>query len=110
MTRLALVMIARDAEASIARALESARPHVDRMIVVDTGSSDATREAAAGCGAEVSAFAWCDDFSAARNAALARSDAAWNLVMDSDEWIAGGAESLAELPFGGGDVLGVVRL
>jgi tetratricopeptide (TPR) repeat protein len=111
MTRLALVMIVRDEAAVIERALESARPHVDRMIVLDTGSTDATATLAAGAGAEVAPFAWCDDFSAARNAALALSDAAWNLVLDADEWIAAGAETALSpdaLPTGG-DFLGVVR-
>ncbi|MBW8812974.1 MAG: glycosyltransferase [Caulobacterales bacterium] len=110
MTRLALVMIAKDEARGIGRALESARAHVDRMIVLDTGSSDATREIAAAAGAEVGGFAWADDFAAARNAALALSDAAWNLVLDADEWIAGGAAALKTLPAAGGDAIGVVRL
>lgn len=112
MTRLALVMIARDEAAAIGRALESARAHVERMIVLDTGSTDATREIAAGLGAEVSSFTWCDDFAAARNASLALSDAAWNLVLDADEWIAAGAEAAlaaAALPAAGGDFFGTVR-
>lgn len=106
MTRLALVMIARDEAHAIGRALASARPHVDRMIVLDTGSVDATRQIAATEGAQVHDFAWVDDFSAARNAALAHSDAAWNLVLDADEWIESG--SLAQLP--PRDRLGLVRL
>jgi tetratricopeptide (TPR) repeat protein len=110
MTRLALVMIAKDEARAIGRALESARPHVDRMIVLDTGSTDATREIAAAAGAEVAEFAWADDFAAARNAALALSDAAWNLVLDADEWIAAGAKALRDLPAASGDFLGVVRL
>jgi glycosyltransferase involved in cell wall biosynthesis len=110
MTRLALVMIARDEARAIARALSSARPHVERMIVLDTGSTDATREIARAEGAEVFEFAWTDDFAAARNAALAHSDAAWNLVLDADEWIEAGGESLAGLPATGGDFLGLVRL
>jgi glycosyltransferase involved in cell wall biosynthesis len=111
-TRLALVMIARDEARDIARALQSVRPHVDRMVVLDTGSLDDTRGIARGLGAEVSDFAWCDDFSAARNAALARSDADWNLVLDADEWIAGGADALdpGTLPEGPGDFLGEVRI
>lgn len=112
MTRLALVMIARDEARAIGRALESARPHVDRMIVLDTGSTDATRDIALSAGAEVHAFAWCDDFAAARNAALAHSDADWNLILDADEWLETGMEGLGAetLPAGGGGFLGAVRV
>jgi glycosyltransferase involved in cell wall biosynthesis len=95
MTRLALVMIVRNEARCLARCLASARPVVDRMIVLDTGSSDGTVEIARAAGAEVHAFAWCDDFSAARNAALDRSDADWNLVLDADEWLDAGAEALS---------------
>jgi glycosyltransferase involved in cell wall biosynthesis len=111
MTRLALVMIVRDEAHAIARALRSARPHVDRLIVLDTGSVDGTQAIASAEGAEVSSFEWIDDFAAARNASLALSDAAWNLVLDADEWIAGGAESLGPetLPVGGGDFMGEIR-
>ncbi|CAN7315569.1 glycosyltransferase family 2 protein [Phenylobacterium sp. LjRoot225] len=111
MTRLALVMIVRDEAAVIGRALDSARPHVDRMIVLDTGSTDGTPTLAAAAGAEVSSFDWCDDFAAARNASLALSDAAWNLVLDADEWIEAGAEAALSpqaLP-AGGDFFGMVR-
>lgn len=112
MTRLALVMIARDEARSIGRTLDSARAHVGRMIVLDTGSVDGTVGIARAKGAEVHAFDWCDDFSAARNAALDHSDADWNLVLDADEWIEGGAAALRPrtLPAGGGDFFGVVRL
>ena len=112
MTRLALVMIARDEAGRIARALDSARPHVDRMIVLDTGSLDSTAATAEACGAQVHGFTWCDDFSAARNAAIAWSDAAWNLVLDADEWIEGGTECLGpeQLAAGGPRFLGDVRI
>ncbi len=106
MTRLALVMIARDEAHQIARALESAKPFVDRMIVLDTGSVDGTRDIARACGAEVHDFVWCDDFAAARNACLALSTADWNLVLDADEWIEGGGEALAVLE---PDAMGWVR-
>jgi tetratricopeptide (TPR) repeat protein len=111
-TRLALVMIARDEARAIGRALESARPHVERMIVLDTGSTDATRQIAAASGAEVHAFVWCDDFAAARNAALAHSDADWNLILDADEWLDRGTEALGPqtLPAGAGGFLGAVRV
>lgn len=87
MTQPTLVVIARDEAATLARCLESARPFVGEMIVVDTGSVDETARVAAACGARVLPFAWTDDYAAARNAALDASSAEWNLVLDADEWI-----------------------
>ncbi|MDT8759102.1 glycosyltransferase family 2 protein [Sphingomonas psychrotolerans] len=100
MSRLALVMIARNEARCIARCLHSVRPHVDTMIVLDTGSTDDTVAIAQACGATVHHFAWCDDFAAARNAALDCSDADWNLILDADEWLEGDAGALggATLP------------
>lgn len=59
---LALIVIARNEAACIERCLRSARPHVDRMIVLDTGSTDATVAIAEACGAQVHHFTWVDDF------------------------------------------------
>ncbi|HEY5799444.1 MAG TPA: glycosyltransferase [Burkholderiaceae bacterium] len=100
--RLALVVIARDEARAIGRCLDSARPFVDDMIVLDTGSLDATAAIAADHGARVHHYTWCDDFSAARNAALDHSDADWNLLLDADEWLAAGGAELAALPAAGG--------
>jgi len=97
MNRLDLVMIVRDEARCLERCLASARPWVDGIVVLDTGSVDATVEIARRHGARVGQFAWIDDFAAARNAALAASDAPWRLVLDADEWIAEGGESLAEV-------------
>ena len=104
MTRLALVMIARDEERSIGRCLRSVAPYVDRMVVLDTGSVDRTREIAAECGAEVHSFTWIDDFSAARNAAIDIADADWSLILDADEWLEEGGAALGPdtLPAGVG--------
>lgn len=82
---LALCVIARDEEANIASCIESAREFVDEVVVVDTGSVDRTREVAAERGARVSEFVWCDDFSAARNAAIDAATADWILMLDADE-------------------------
>lgn len=107
---VALVLIARNEERCIARCLDSARPVVDEMLVLDTGSTDATREIAAGCGARVISAPWPDDFSAARNLALAQVDAPWRLVLDADEWIAAGAECLAGIRTRAPGVVGLVRV
>ena len=48
-------MIVRDAEKTLGAALDSAKPFVDEMIVVDTGSVDKTVEVAEARGAAVGA-------------------------------------------------------
>ena len=110
MNRLALVMIARDEARCLARCLDSARPWVDEMLVLDTGSVDTTPEIAARCGARVAHFAWGDDFAAARNAALALTDAPWCLVLDADEWITQGGESLPALRAQPADFIGQISV
>lgn len=110
MHRLALVMIVRDEARSLGRCLESVRPWVDEMLVLDTGSIDASLDIARSAGARVERFAWRDDFAAARNAALALSGAAWNLVLDADEWIVEGGAALAQLREQRADHLGQIRV
>jgi tetratricopeptide (TPR) repeat protein len=58
---------------------------VDEMVVCDTGSGDNTVTIAAEYGARVVTFDWCDDFAAARNAALDAVTSDWVLVLDADE-------------------------
>jgi len=91
--RLSLVMIVKNETRGLARCLNSVRGLVDEMIVVDTGSVDDTVSIAQRHGARVSHFDWVDDFSAARNAALALSGADWNVVLDADEWLPTEAEA-----------------
>jgi glycosyltransferase involved in cell wall biosynthesis len=82
---IALCIIARDEEANIAACIDSARPFVDEVVVVDTGSKDRTQDIAREHGARVSEFAWCDDFAAARNAAIEAATSDWILMLDADE-------------------------
>jgi hypothetical protein len=82
---LSLAMITKDAERSLAAALASARPFVDEIIVVDTGSQDGTREIARDFGARLVDFTWCDDFSAARNYSLQHATGNWIFWMDADD-------------------------
>ena len=75
--RLSLCMIVRDNATIIEECLTSIRPWVDEMVVVDTGSNDATPQIAALLGAKVRQFKWIDDFAAARNASLDRAIGDW---------------------------------
>lgn len=78
-------MIVRDEARCLARCLESVRGVADQIVVVDTGSTDQTVEIARSFGAEVHPFAWCDDFSAARNESLRHAKGAWVFNLDADE-------------------------
>jgi tetratricopeptide (TPR) repeat protein len=82
---LSLCMIVRNEKQNLPRCLESVKPYVDEMIVVDTGSGDGTPEVAIRHGAKVAYFEWCDDFSAARNYAISQASGDWILVLDADE-------------------------
>jgi glycosyltransferase involved in cell wall biosynthesis len=93
----ALVAIVRDEDPRIGRLLASVQPWVDRMLVMDTGSTDRTIELASAAGAEVHHFKWCNDFAVARNAALDAAHADWHVVLDADEWLIDGGPAIAAL-------------
>jgi glycosyltransferase involved in cell wall biosynthesis len=86
MSTLALCMIVKNEAHNLARCLDSVGALVSEVIVVDTGSADATPEIAANYGARVLPFDFTrPDFAAARNYGLAHATAGWILVLDADE-------------------------
>lgn len=84
---LSACLIVKNESVLLSRCLESIRPFVDEIIVVDTGSSDNTEEIARSYGSEVYHFEWGDDFSAARNESLSHAGGDWILYIDADESI-----------------------
>lgn len=78
-------LIVRDEAAVLAGCFASIRGLADEIVVVDTGSVDATRDIATAAGARLVDFAWQNDFAAARNQALAHATGAWILYIDADE-------------------------
>jgi len=82
---VSLCMIVKNEEAYLADCLASAKPFVDEMVIVDTGSTDRTVEIAQRFGANVFHFPWCDDFAAARNESLRHASGDWILEVDADE-------------------------
>jgi GT2 family glycosyltransferase/tetratricopeptide (TPR) repeat protein/SAM-dependent methyltransferase len=84
---LSLCMIVRNSARTLAACLESIRPWVDEMVVVDTGSQDETAAIAAELGARVFHFPWCDSFARARNESLRHAHGRWVFWMDADDVI-----------------------
>ncbi|HWD69963.1 MAG TPA: glycosyltransferase [Solirubrobacteraceae bacterium] len=83
--RLSLVMIVRDEEEMLPRTLEAVKGAVDEIIIVDTGSADATIEIAKSFGATVIEREWTGNFSDARNASLEAATGDWFIYLDADE-------------------------
>jgi tetratricopeptide (TPR) repeat protein len=86
-TGLSVCMIAKNESANIAGALESFGSFADEIVVVDTGSSDNTKEIAAKFTSGVYDFEWADDFSAARNFAMSKATGSYQLWVDADDRI-----------------------
>ena len=55
--------------------------------MIDTGSTDRTKDIATAFGAKVYDYEWNDDFSAARNESLSRASGDWIFILDCDEVI-----------------------
>ena len=84
---ISLCMIVKDEEQTIAKCLESVKGIVDE-IIVDTGSTDATKEIVKKYDAKIYDFEWIEDFSAARNFAFSKATKEYILWLDADDIIA----------------------
>lgn len=78
-------MIVKNEEKNIARCLECLAPLMDEMIIVDTGSTDRTKEIARHYTERIYDFSWCDDFAKARNAAVQKATMDYIYIADADE-------------------------
>ncbi len=87
MATIGLCMIVKDEAEILGRCLDSVRELVDEIVVVDTGSRDATLKVAQAYTDKVFEFEWIEDFSAARNEAFSKSEADYILWLDADDVI-----------------------
>ena len=84
-SHISLCMIVKNEEENLSNCLNSVQNLVDEMIVVDTGSTDKTKQIATDLGAKVYDYSWQDNFAEARNYALQFVQTDWVLVLDADE-------------------------
>ena len=82
---LSLCMIVKDKEDYLTKCLMSVMPVVDEIIIVDTGSSDRTKEIAKVFGGKPYDFEWADNFLEARNFSLSKATGEWIFVLDAHE-------------------------
>lgn len=84
---LSVCMIVKNEEKFLEQCLKSVKDLADEIVIVDTGSTDQTKEIAGRFTDMIIDFQWCDDFSAARNESLKHATSDWILVLDADEVI-----------------------
>lgn len=87
MANISVCMIVKNEEATLARCLDSLGDLPDEIIIVDTGSTDNTRQVAARYTDKIYSFGWVDDFAAARNFSLSKAGCDYIYVADADEVI-----------------------
>lgn len=85
MATISLCMIVKNEEKVLARCLDSIADLMDEIIIVDTGSTDSTKEIAGRYTDLVYDFKWVDDFSAARNFAFEKATMDYIYSADADE-------------------------
>jgi len=85
MITISLCMIVKNEEKLLARCLDSVADLMDEIIIVDTGSTDRTKEIAARYTDKVFDFAWVNDFAAARNFAFSKASMKYIYSADADE-------------------------
>ena len=84
---LGAVMIVKNEEEHLGSILSDIMGVVDEVVVVDTGSTDNTIKIVQAHEACIGHFAWCNDFSAARNASIGLAQADYLLWLDADDRI-----------------------
>lgn len=84
-TTISLCMIVKNEEEVLNNCLESVKKASDEIIIVDTGSTDKTKEIAVKYTDKVIDFEWVDDFSAARNFSFSHATMDYILWLDADD-------------------------
>ena len=85
MITVSLCMIVKNEERVLARCLDSLAGLMDEIVIVDTGSTDATKQIAARYTDRIYDYVWTGDFAAARNYAFSKATMEYIYSADADE-------------------------
>lgn len=87
MIKISLCMIVKNEETVLKRCLQSVKDIVDEIIIVDTGSTDKTKDIAYLFTDNVYNFEWINDFAKARNYSFSKATQDYILWLDADDVI-----------------------
>lgn len=87
MLPISVCMIVKNEETNIEKCLKPLREYDWEIVVVDTGSTDHTKEIASKYADKVLDYVWTDDFSAARNFSMEHASYDTILFIDGDEYL-----------------------
>ncbi|MBQ7798589.1 MAG: glycosyltransferase family 2 protein [Clostridia bacterium] len=85
--KISVCMIVKNEEDVLARCLDCVRQFADEIIIVDTGSTDKTKEIASKYTDKVFDYEWCDDFAKARNYSFSKATLDYVMWLDADDVI-----------------------
>ena len=85
MITLSVCMIVKDEKDVLCNSLNSVASFSDEIVVVDTGSTDNTKEIARNYTDKIYDFEWCDDFSKARNFSFSKATCDYIMWIDADD-------------------------
>lgn len=85
MVTISLCMIVKNEESVLARCLDSVCDLMDEIIIVDTGSTDRTKEIAARYTDKIYDYTWVNDFADARNFSFSKAKMDYIYAPDADE-------------------------
>lgn len=85
MISISLCMIVKNEEKILERCLSSVHDLVDEIIIVDTGSTDDTKQIARKFTNHIYDFKWIDDFAAARNFSFSKATKDYQMWLDADD-------------------------
>jgi len=87
MITLSLCMIVKNEHDTLGRCLDCVKDIADEIIIIDTGSTDDTKEIALKYTDKVYDFEWCYDFAKARNFSFSKATKDYIMWLDADDII-----------------------
>ncbi|RSK28619.1 glycosyltransferase [Bacillus sp. HMF5848] len=84
---ISLCMIVKNEEKVLRRCLDSVKNIIEEIIIVDTGSTDNTKQIALDYATEVFDYKWNNNFADARNFAQSKANGKWIIFLDADEFV-----------------------